>query len=431
MELFNAVDRGYVDRVIELIGKGEDINKSDDNGCSPLHYAVENGNVIMAKLLLSKGANPDAVNENASSSPLHRAVILQNIEMVKLLLDYGAYVDTYEDYTVSTPLDYAVHMKNIEIVRLLLSYGADVDEEYRFNHPIIKAIELGDIEIVRELIDAGTNLNYGYRNKRYPLHYATRFNNSSIVSELINMGANVNVIDENGQTPLHYAACYGSAEVTEILLGHNADVNSRDLYGKTPLWLASHNGNKQVVKLLLGYRADVSITCITGITPLNIAISESKELDIMKLLVSAITMLVRRGYSHINNVNAIRGDIEIIENDDIMRSYKEECELEIRIMESKLLGSSKISLLDICFTSNDNIIARNLSCIDVEHINIYKSILFSAIERGRQRQRMIMESIKLMEKIFSTNIHKKSWNDLPFSIRYNILESISNKDLVI
>ncbi|UOX38735.1 ankyrin repeat containing protein [Finch poxvirus] len=430
VSIFEAIESGSLSSVLDIIKTGIDLNVFNDFGCSPLHCAVENERFEIAEALLSAGADPDIANEEASS-PLHRAVKIQNIDLVKLLLDHGANVDTYEDYQVKTPLQYAVCIENVEIVKLLLDYNADVDEEYRHNHPIIEAIKRENLEIIDMLLKAGSSINYGYRGYMYPLHYAVKSESIDIVEQLLLSGAFTNVKDNHRMTPLHYATCVGSVEIASILLGFGADINAKDRYWNSPLWYAVENENVEMVEMLLTSWADTTIASSSCFTPLSNTKFDTPEGNaIAKLLISNIVVSSKQPKHYVENFEHIQSDLENMEKNPIMKSYMEECKSEIEKIENTLLGSEKVSLLDIWLKLDYNTITKYVGCINTDELKIYKELIDTLVEEGKKRREMIDQSMKSLENTFSGSENDKtSWIHLPIEIRYSILESMDSKDL--
>ena len=73
---------------------------TDHYGRSILHYAVEEGNLMLVKTLLNVGINPN-VNEKCGATPLTLAVIKKNKEAVKLLLE--GYAEYNEQFFTTVP----------------------------------------------------------------------------------------------------------------------------------------------------------------------------------------------------------------------------------------------------------------------------------------------------------------------------------------
>ena len=78
----------------ELAKLGVDVNKGDNNGCTPLHVAILHQDVFAAQTLLALGADVNAalpLNEGwEGETPLHLALDTGNVEMAALLLAAGA-----------------------------------------------------------------------------------------------------------------------------------------------------------------------------------------------------------------------------------------------------------------------------------------------------------------------------------------------------
>lgn len=63
---------------------------------TPLHVAVAQGSVPIAKLLISRGANIEAPSEDRGARAIHLAANFGELETLNLLLDVGADIDARE-----------------------------------------------------------------------------------------------------------------------------------------------------------------------------------------------------------------------------------------------------------------------------------------------------------------------------------------------
>ncbi|KAI9308080.1 ankyrin repeat-containing domain protein [Cunninghamella echinulata] len=79
-----------------LLAKGDfDINYTDDNGNTALHYCTKNGALNCLELLVLVGGIQINIKNNLGNTPLHYAVQYADdthlaLEMVSILLDNGA-----------------------------------------------------------------------------------------------------------------------------------------------------------------------------------------------------------------------------------------------------------------------------------------------------------------------------------------------------
>ncbi len=124
--LRNAAADGDMPAVLKALDAGADINGIPPGRIMPpLTGAVDSKRIDAAKLLLQRGANPEARTshlENATA--LHYAVQHGDDDIVKLLLAYK--INVNEQKTCgATALYMAACDGKIEIVKLLLSNGAD------------------------------------------------------------------------------------------------------------------------------------------------------------------------------------------------------------------------------------------------------------------------------------------------------------------
>ncbi len=84
-----------------LLGLGVPVDERDEAGCTPLFYAAILGRTDCARLLLDRGADPNALNDRLHGNPLHCSVRSQSIDCAYLLLERGARGD-YQLDTMET-----------------------------------------------------------------------------------------------------------------------------------------------------------------------------------------------------------------------------------------------------------------------------------------------------------------------------------------
>jgi hypothetical protein len=91
-----------------LLNKGADPNAINTSGASPLHFACykETMSKSIAKLLLQNGANPEVNETTYGCTPLHYCAGTGDTDFCKMLISYGAHISTY-DYYNYTCVDYA------------------------------------------------------------------------------------------------------------------------------------------------------------------------------------------------------------------------------------------------------------------------------------------------------------------------------------
>ena len=87
-DIWEATKQGDVEAVKQFIVAGEDVNAKDNNGVSPLHYAVYYGEKEVAELLIAKGADVNAKDEDAET-PLDNAIMCKHPETADLLRKHG------------------------------------------------------------------------------------------------------------------------------------------------------------------------------------------------------------------------------------------------------------------------------------------------------------------------------------------------------
>ena len=88
--IINASYRGDIKIMQEILAAGVDKDVRDAMGATALHEAILQPNIMVIKLLLDNGFDPDAKATRNGYTPLHFAVAANNLAAAKLLLQYGA-----------------------------------------------------------------------------------------------------------------------------------------------------------------------------------------------------------------------------------------------------------------------------------------------------------------------------------------------------
>ena len=92
--LSRAAKRGHLATVQYLVeDKGEDTEKSNIYGWTPLHYVAWRGHLDVAQYLLGKGAQSSKASNIGGWTPLHYAAYHGHLDVAKLLMAHGAHLN--------------------------------------------------------------------------------------------------------------------------------------------------------------------------------------------------------------------------------------------------------------------------------------------------------------------------------------------------
>jgi ankyrin repeat protein len=249
-QLANAVQKMDRATITKLLTRPGDVNVSQPDGMTALHWAAYYDDLDLVNKLLTAGANARAVNRYGVA-PLSLACTNGNVAMVERLLAAGADPNTTLPGG-ETVLMTAARTGKVGAVRALLLRGADVNaKDARVGQTALMwATAEGHVDVLQALIEAGADFKTALNSGFTPLLFAVREGRIGTTKALLKAGANVNEAVQvrararlplegapplrAGMTPLLLATINGHFELASELLDAGADPNS-DLLGYTPL----------------------------------------------------------------------------------------------------------------------------------------------------------------------------------------------------
>ncbi|KAL3163411.1 Ankyrin repeat [Trebouxia sp. C0010 RCD-2024] len=217
--LQQAAAHDDIDKVHSLLAQNKiELNGTDKDGWTPLHFASYWGSHRVMKELLELGAKTDAQDKRLRT-PLHLAALQGDAASVTGLCTYKAQVNIKDGHALT---------------------------------PLHKAAAQGHDEAAEELLAHNANPNTTDEVGTTPAHLAAKRGHASMIKLLFIRGADCRLARKDGATPLHEAAAAGHTDVAEVLLSIGATPDVTDASGSTPKDLAQRAGHMTIVRLLSG-----------------------------------------------------------------------------------------------------------------------------------------------------------------------------------
>ncbi len=284
-----AADGSNTELIRLLLKAGANANSANPEGETVLHLVARAGNVDAAKLLLKAGAKVDARERFGEQTPLMWATARRHPTMVQLLVSKGADVDAvsavrdYQRVATAesrakqldrgglTPLMYAARENCRECVKILLKDHADVSlPDPAGMTPLHIALLNANWDIAKALIDAGADVNQWDVFGQGPLNIAI---------------ANMNVRGSTSPLDQNEPNVATGRDLVKLMVARGANPNQQLYYraaarsilgadtgrGTTPFLTACARGDIEIVKLLLAHGANVKLASADGQGPIILA----------------------------------------------------------------------------------------------------------------------------------------------------------------
>ncbi|MGH0180535.1 UNVERIFIED_CONTAM: hypothetical protein FKN15_004532 [Acipenser sinensis] len=306
-------------RMRYLLRNNVDPNLCNDDGLTALHQCCIDNYEEIAKILLNRGANVNA-RDNELWTPLHAAATCGHTSLVKVLIQQGADLLAVNS-DGNMPYDLCEDDPTLDIIEMAMANRGITQEMI---NEMRVAVEKRMISDIQELLQSCqglsktdkqgvTLLHIAAANERcvlisspsfqlhiaaanercvlisspsFQLHIAAASERCVLISspsfQLHIAAANERcVLISSPSFQLHIAAANGYIQASELLLEQGARVDIRDIDGGLPLHAAACWGQIQVAELLVSHGASLNAKTYLDETPIDLC--EDEEFKAMLL----------------------------------------------------------------------------------------------------------------------------------------------------
>ena len=343
-----AADEGHLDFCKILLEKSIfDVNMTDDDGWTPLHFSARNGNYELFQYFLDRGSDIFLETEDGSNC-LQIAADEGHLDFCKILLEKSIFDVNMTDDDGWTPLHFSARDGNYELFQFFLDNGGDVSQKTEDGSNFLHiAADEGHLDFCKALIerhfddvhatdvDGWTPLHYSARNGSYDLfqffcdigidpylktndgcnclHIAADDGHLAFCRTLLEKhNFKAFVTDEKKMTPLHHSASSGNLELFNFFADITNDIYCKAKNGGNCLHIAAFNGHLNLCKELLEkYEFAFDVTDNDGLTPLHYS-ARSGNYKIFKFFADMASDIYRKTKSGANCLHmvAMNGNLD-------------------------------------------------------------------------------------------------------------------------
>ena len=279
-----AVYRGDLQAVDRLIAGGANVRTANREGVTPLAMACQYGNLPIVERLLKAGADPKERGPGGETM-LMFAARNGSVALIRRLVAAGIDVNAREELRGTTALMWAAEQRHPEAVEALLASGADpglasgsagLPRNYMAPRVDVRAVEAARARRQRAAAAGRTYDEQVVIERRAPpagggQNTSGAVPDPSVDGDDVAVQAGLVGKGGGGLTALVFAAREGDIDSAKALVGRGAKINQTTEYGWTPLLTAINNRNYALAQMLIDRGADVNLANKGGWTPLYLA----------------------------------------------------------------------------------------------------------------------------------------------------------------
>ena len=449
--IFNLINENNINK-LESINSNVLKSKNND-GDTPLMYAILKDKIDIAKLLIDKGCKLDMQN-NDGDTPLMLSVKYSK-DIPKLLIESGCNLNL-QDKAGNTPLMISILKGRIDIARLLIESGCYLNlQNSRDYTALMFAVGFNEINTTKLLIESGCNLNKRNKDKDTALMIAIKYKNIEIAQLLINKSNNnkndvLKLLDEKGYT-LKNGIIFDKIININLSQNKNGIALKNKNEDKKSLLFAAIKYKKYIVatEIIQYYIFDLYIRDIDGNTPLmySIKVSENKsminkisffssnEYKLIKLLINRDSNLINRGRGSNLNVQNNEGNTALMiaikdnkKRDIIKLLIDSGCDLNIQNNKNK--SALYLAIEGKRFNTINMLLDKGCD-FDESHITLLIQIHNDSGSKNIRDK--AKSSLKKMKRILEKQINEININEIKINEKkkrelqgyYNFIKNIS------
>jgi ankyrin repeat protein len=264
-QIADAVQSRDMDAARALLKQHVNINATQPDGTTALHWAAHWNDLEAVNLLLRAGANPKIANRYGAT-PLSEAASAGNAAMIEALLKAGADPKALTTADGETVLMTAARAGNAEAVRILLDRGADVNarENYKGQTALMWAAAERHPAVVKLLLEHGAD-------------WKVRSFDRETKMPKLSAASSVSPIARGGFTAFLFTAREGDIESAKAMLDARVDIDQTDVDGTNALVVSLMNKKYTFAKFLLDRGANPNLADVKGRAALYAAVDIRNE----------------------------------------------------------------------------------------------------------------------------------------------------------